>query len=1261
MANTIEIKITANNSQAIAALRQLVSQAQQTASGVNAAGQNAGGGFSKAANEATNSFQKIGNEAGKAKNKISGVGSGNTFSGAQSSGEGFIGTLGRIGTAAMGIYAVFQSIKEITTLVFGSGFDFSRNMETTQLGMAGIIKSMVLMDGKAVDFNTAMALSSDIMKKLQQDALATSASTEELANAYRAILAPGVNAGMSLDQIRQLTVVGVNALKSLNVPAQQTVQELRDLVQGGITAASSTLATALGLTDKDIDEAKNSSEGLFKFLMDRMNGFTETSKKYPETMTGSIDQLKESWTLASAQIESDFNEPIKEGIQEITSLLGDMNTETGKFEVNPEIISFFNEIKSCLKDIKQFAQDITPVFGDEWNSYILPTLKSLWNIFKDLCGIISDLSLLIMNATKGFRDFALQGVRDLANDIEWLIGKIREYINLLTLSSGAKTAPSNGLADYRRSEDTNTQPPAQSVNYGEITAKYPKQDQAIKNSQAAMQASIRFIEAENKEEQKRLKALLEQLEVQKSLNQISVSDYNTQKAQLELAQKQSDVNAAQRKYDVAYNASYQDTNSRTTKLAEMQSGLDVATESLNLFQQQIEDINSVLGQINLSKSLKNSPLVQESGFQDLINRAAEMYNISPLLIAAVMKQESSFNPNAQSSAGAMGLMQLMPDTARGLGVDNPWDAAENIFGGAKYLRELLDTFGNDVSSAVAAYNAGPGAVQKYGGVPPYAETQNYVENVMASMGDQAVGIMPQQSTYVDQLREKLGTLATKSGKQVYDDYLALYKDLDTVTAELNGLRGNDAADKKAALRTKYHDTIQRFWMNFSGDALDEVQKTMDDLVAIQDNRIDFAQTQKNIANINTDFEDTQTKVLQDVYSGVKSGVEALQDLSKKYIDKMSDQLKQLNEELYRANFLKDDPQKINEIKSQIRALSTMLDGFVDDIVKQINDKLQSDLNLINANPFLTNGMKSYRSDNRQKEAYRELSEAYKQKAETLSDPTSKESILLKLKGKNPEYWAKYYEALAKYNAELGRVKPLMEEVEEAGRQGLENGLLNFFEEGYKSCHKLMDAVRDLAITILTEMNKVFAKDLTQRLMYKITGQQADNWNGSGWSLSDGKTLDPNFGFKGLFADGGSMDSGAIKGPGTGTSDSILAYLGNFKKFIGISDGEFVVKSAAVKKYGTNFLDNLNKGLIPNGFSNIKEKFASGGSLAGAKVSGVQDVAASLTNNNVTNIPLKIINLNDPNEIGKYLQSRSGEKVMINWIKNNATTVKHILK
>ena len=113
-----------------------------------------------------------------------------------------------------------------------------------------------------------------------------------------------------------------------------------------------------------------------------------------------------------------------------------------------------------------------------------------------------------------------------------------------------------------------------------------------------------------------------------------------------------------------------------------------------------------------------------------IQATAAQYGVSADLVDAVAWQESRYNARAKSSAGAMGVMQLMPGTARQLGVSDPHDVGQNVAGGTAYLRQQLLRFGNNVPLALAAYNAGPGAVLKHGGIPPYRETQNYVRTIM---------------------------------------------------------------------------------------------------------------------------------------------------------------------------------------------------------------------------------------------------------------------------------------------------------------------------------------------------------------------------------------------------------------------------------------------------------------------------------------------------------------------------------------------------
>jgi len=123
------------------------------------------------------------------------------------------------------------------------------------------------------------------------------------------------------------------------------------------------------------------------------------------------------------------------------------------------------------------------------------------------------------------------------------------------------------------------------------------------------------------------------------------------------------------------------------------------------------------------------PVPPDEAYEDLIQEAAGTYDLDPALIRAVMQTESSFNPTVVSRVGAQGLMQLMPALAEEMGVRDSFDPRENIMGGARYLRELLDRFRGNVRLALASYNAGPTAVAKYGRVPPYRETQRYVKQI----------------------------------------------------------------------------------------------------------------------------------------------------------------------------------------------------------------------------------------------------------------------------------------------------------------------------------------------------------------------------------------------------------------------------------------------------------------------------------------------------------------------------------------------------
>jgi soluble lytic murein transglycosylase-like protein len=178
------------------------------------------------------------------------------------------------------------------------------------------------------------------------------------------------------------------------------------------------------------------------------------------------------------------------------------------------------------------------------------------------------------------------------------------------------------------------------------------------------------------------------------------------------------------------------------------------------FQDQLQQATAASSTAGTTATQSSAPV--DGQYSDLINAAAQKYGIDPALLKGLIRQESNFNPNAQSGAGAQGLCQLMPGTAASLGCTNPLDPAQAIDAGAKYLGQQLKSFGGDPRKALAAYNAGPGAVQRYGGVPPYAETQNYVRSVMA-FADQYRTESPQTSQTTPAAGVAAGSLPYATG------------------------------------------------------------------------------------------------------------------------------------------------------------------------------------------------------------------------------------------------------------------------------------------------------------------------------------------------------------------------------------------------------------------------------------------------------------------------------------------------------------------
>lgn len=815
--------------------------------------------------------------------------------------------------------AGFEALTTAIHNTIGAVGTFYTSMETNQVGMAGILSSMTTLKGNALDFNTAMGISGSIMKKLNDEALRTAATSEELVNTFRALLGPGLGAGMDVDQIIQLTTTGVNAVKSLGLDGTQLVQELRDLVQGGIQPASSTLATALGLTDKDIEAAKSSSQGLFNFLMERLEGFRQASEYTQNTFKGKFDQIKEGLTRGAAEGFEPIFEAVKAQMGEIGNYLLPVDETTKQIQINPQFINdlqyIANESLIIGGNIKEMFTPIASVglpaitaFGNAL-VYVGENIQSIglglatWYVLRNISTYYVDITAAATGATTAntalgkavlsvktaYTEQALSARQTYTEEMlaaqQAATTVVAEEARKTAARQEANRAQMVAMAQQRTTyaavqratqagyiELANTLQMLK-VRYMELgvsaeqagamqvqAAKLAKagqfelaqqviatQQAHIKNAVAAEASSVAAVSGAGKAKSavKTLGSAVLSLAggwlgvaVAIGYATYQLADYIQQQGRIQsynpntIIRKNADGTYSKQiemgpfglikgwkllsPGEMEEHNYWTQWNEKNQKNAVGKPWLPWSTDNINDIGKDVGNIADTIQGLStkfnttddeeekkkkekekkLSQSDIKSQLLSEAGaYAPLIEIAAQDAGIAPEILAALVKKESTFNPNAVSPSGQhFGLGQISTAAANEVGVyGNLFDPQTNLVASARYLAKMMNMFGDNLELGLAAYNAGAGNVQDYGGIPPFAETQDYVATIMGYLKGE--GLSGTGNKYITQF-------AKEKAEQL--------KAFQQLQAELNSKLTEETGTQYQVGMQKINEEIQKY-------------------------------------------------------------------------------------------------------------------------------------------------------------------------------------------------------------------------------------------------------------------------------------------------------------------------------------------------------------------------------------------------------------------------------------------------------------------
>lgn len=768
---------------------------------------------------------------------------------------------------------ILQQLGQAIVTALKPGYEVFVQSTKGILSLSAALRTMGNYQGQVVTKTQAMSAAVNMMNQAMYRAQQSAFSYQEIVQALQGVLPLTLGKGMNAQQALDITtgVAGVAKLTGLN--QNQILQETRDLMQGTITARTSQVANALGISNEDLAQYKANSDELFKFLMDKFKNYSEVLSEYANTVPGSIEQLQETIGIAGQVIIDSFGGEIVSVVKTLTNLLVEFSDASGTvvdsngkilasskeytdalgnqqsvvgltIDSNKDLVDSLGnvvvkaeevanqglgldaettkaqltepmkEVVAVLQDVADYAlyaafsfvewlksegyiedtgnaletvSDILKTLIDfvvdsiEWwigfadtlntinNLTLRPlylTLKSIANLIKT---IVTSTSKLFVGDIEGARKDWDSFKSTLVNDFgklgaDLFFGKdkkkaIRDYLGSAVRSKTdvfeqgmlSKTQGYRSLADwYKFAEEKGVKPSSISGNQKQ-NEKANKE--ALKQAQKAFDAQKEALKNALEDIKEIISKQMDSLDTMFEQGLMTAEDYYTKKNELEAQQAQADVDYYNKLIELTNKRPYEYEEDREKELLKLNRELTKAVaklEDIGLAQKELVKLTRESSEIaynmnQLGKPSSDLAVQQLSSYNqssgqfsglstsdiDYLVRKSIEYGVDARLVAALISKESGGNQNAISPAGAIGIGQLMPETARELGVD-PYDKLQNIDGTIRYLAQMLQRFGGDVSKALAAYNAGAGAVEYYGGVPPYSQTQAYVNNVLST-------------------------------------------------------------------------------------------------------------------------------------------------------------------------------------------------------------------------------------------------------------------------------------------------------------------------------------------------------------------------------------------------------------------------------------------------------------------------------------------------------------------------------------------------